>query len=390
MIEVGQPEVVIPSQRVPRSVRPLRANNNLDACVVDGTTFLAWRTAPIHFASRRARLEVVAVDPDGTWSHETTVRLHRDVREPRLVAHDGRLLLYFFPAGVHPARFEPDRIHVLERLGPGAWTGPRPVSPPDHVVWRVRSIDGGLVMSGYGDASGAYTTDRAPRARLWRSDDGFAWEPWIHSEALTDGTTETDFVVLPSGDLLLASRRESRGSGLGTLLAVVDRQGRVLASRHDRRKFDSPALFRWHGRTFLVTRRQRAFGGRVEVMPEQLPVGWRDLGDQLLYWVTPKATSLYEIDEATLQAELVADLPGCGDTAFASVVGGEDDDEVTVYNYSSPFWMTAAPWVAGQLLPTQIHRVTLSARRCGAPGARPLAAGRTDADHGVARASRRR
>lgn len=33
-----------------------------------------------------------------------------------------------------------------------------------------------------------------------------------------------------------------------------------------------------------------------------------------------------------------------------------------VCNYSSPFWMRYAPWVVGQLSPTQIHRVTLSIR----------------------------
>lgn len=358
-IAVGTPEIVIPGPSVPRSVRPARANNNLDVCVIEGTTYVAWRTAPIHFASRRARLEVVAIDADGTWRHETTVRMHRDVREPRLVHHDGRLLLYFFPAGVHPARFEPDRIHVVERLAPGEWTGARPVSPPDHVVWRVRSVDGQLVMSCYGNASGAYTTDRAPQATFLRSDDGFEWSPLFAEPILEPGTTETDFVVLDDGAFLLASRKESRGSGLGTVVAVVERDGTVRTERHDPRKFDSPALCSWQGRTYCVTRRQLAFGGRVEVLPGALPEGVRDLGNQGAYWVTPKATALYEIDRATLEPTHLTDLPGCGDTAFAAIVGDEAAEELTVWNYSSPLWMRLAPWVAGQLLPTQIHRVAL-------------------------------
>jgi hypothetical protein len=358
-IRVGRAEVIVPSGQVPPEVRPLRANNNLDACRLGPTTYLAWRTAPIHFASPRARLEVVAIGDDGRWAHETTVSLARDVREPRLVLHDDRLRLYFFTAGRHPLRFEPDRIQMMERLGPGEWHGPTPVSPPDHVVWRVRSLDGRLVMSCYGDASGAYTTDRSPRAELWCSQDGIAWDTLCDSEALVPGTTETDFVPLDDGALLVASRLESRGSGLGTQLAVIEADGGVRRSRHERRKFDSPALFNWHGRTFVVTRRQRAFGGRAEVLPQVVPAGARDIGDQFLYWATPKATALYEIDRATLEVHPVADLPGCGDTAFAAVVGEELDDSVTVFNYSSPLGWTALPWVAGQLLPTRIHRVRL-------------------------------
>jgi hypothetical protein len=359
VIEVGPAEAVVPSSRLPRSITPRRANNNLDALRVDGSTLLAWRTAPIHFASRHARLEVVAEHGDGSWTHETTVVMHRDVREPRLVIHRGRVLLYFFDAGVRSTRFEPDRIHVVERLSPGEWTGARPVSPPDHVVWRVRSIDGRLVMSCYGDASGAYTADRAPRAHLWQSEDGFEWVPCFETDALDDGTTETDFLLLDGDRFLMVSRLENRGQGLGSKVALVDRAGAVLGSRLDPRKFDSPALFEWHGRIYLVARRQVAFDGRVDVAPRELSPAWRDLVDQAAYWLTPKATALYEVDPATLLVEHVTDLPGCGDTAFASIVGGSDDDHVTVYNYSSPFGMTRWPWVAGQLLPTNIHRVRL-------------------------------
>ena len=362
-VEVGQAEIVVPSERLPATVSPLRANNNLDTCRVDDTTYLAWRTAPIHFASSAARLEVISRQSDGPWRHETTVAWGRDVREPRLVAHDGRLLLFFFPAGTHPLRFEPGRIHLTERLGPGGWTRPEPVSPPDHVDWRVRSLGGRLVMSCYGDASGAYTTDRAPRALLWQSADGRAWDQWIPTDALGPGTTETDFVPLgeaaDGGDLLVVSRLESRGAGLGSRLAVLAPDGSVRRTLDEPRKFDSPALFNWQGRTFLVTRRQRAFGGRVDVAPTSLPAGWRDPADQFLYWATPKASVLYEIDRETLAVTQVADLPGCGDTAFASIVGDDGDPEVTVYNYSSPFWMTHAPWVVGQLGRTHVHRVAL-------------------------------
>ena len=360
MVSVSEAELVVPSAGLPPAILPMRSNNNLDVGVVGDTTFLAWRTAPLHFASGRARLEVVSSTNSGSWKHEHTIAMNRDVREPRFAVLGDRLLMYFFPAGTHPAKFEPEEIHVTERTGPGEWTDPKPVSPKDHVVWRVRPIRGRLVMSLYADASGAYTADRFPKAMFWTSTDGYEWETLFESDAFEDGTTETDFVTLPDGNFLLSSRKESRGGGLGTLLSVIDPTGKVIESRHDARKFDSPALFNWKGETFIVTRRQRAFGGRLDVVPGFVPDAYRDIGNQIGYWVTPKATALYRIDRSTLEAEFIRDLPGCGDTAFASIVGDEDDNTVTVYNYSSPLWMKHAPWVAGQLLPTQIHRTSLT------------------------------
>jgi len=65
----------------------LRANNNLDVLDHGGRRYLAWRTAPIHFASPRTYLHVVSSgDRGATWQPETTVDLGRDVREPRFFA----------------------------------------------------------------------------------------------------------------------------------------------------------------------------------------------------------------------------------------------------------------------------------------------------------------
>ena len=50
---VGDPVQVVPSDGLP--VTPQDANNNLSVTDFDGRTFLAWRTAPDHFASTEAQ-----------------------------------------------------------------------------------------------------------------------------------------------------------------------------------------------------------------------------------------------------------------------------------------------------------------------------------------------
>ena len=107
---------IVPGPGLPAGLRVLASNNNLDLAWHDGRLFFAWRTAPVHFAHRDAAIHVVVSDDLGmTWQHEHTFAFGRDVREPRFVEWDGRLLLYCFTAGVEGHRFEPDRVQLPTR-----------------------------------------------------------------------------------------------------------------------------------------------------------------------------------------------------------------------------------------------------------------------------------
>ena len=75
----------------------------------------------------------------------------------------------------------------------------------------------------------------------------------------------------------------------------------------------------------------------------------------------PHGTALWRLDRATGALERLLDLPGCGDTAFPSVVR-LSAHSFLVLNYSSPFdkcedW----PWIVGQIHPdgTWIYSVTI-------------------------------
>src|SRR5215475_1744372 len=132
-VAISEPRPVVPGPAAVDGLEVLAANNNLDVCEHRGRRYLAWRTAPIHFASPRARLNVVSSDDGGaSWRAETTIHLGRDVREPRFLSWDGRLFLYFFTLGTTWYRFEPDRVHVIELTAQG-WTEPEPISDPGVV-----------------------------------------------------------------------------------------------------------------------------------------------------------------------------------------------------------------------------------------------------------------
>jgi hypothetical protein len=374
-VTVGPDRQVVPGRGVPDGVRVERSNNNLDVIRHDGRLYLAWRTASVHFASADAAIQVVVSDDAGvTWRHELTIEQQRDVREPRFVSWNGRLLLYWFTAGTATTRFEPDVIWVRERGDDATWSEPRAISPPDCVVWRVRPVAGRLVMTLYRGAGSLFTAHPVPLSvEAWVSDDGLSWGPLDPAHVVVHaGGSETDFLELADGRLLAVVRKEGPEAGWGADICVSDPGPSAAALTHwrvrpDPRKFDSPYLFRAGDRPYLVTRRQVAFGGRFDLGLRWLSPMLRTKIDQLAYWLTPKRTAVYAIDPDALTATWCTDLPSAGDTAFAGSVPldphPDDRPGVTrhlVFNYSSPTTKAWWPWVVGQLRPTHVYAVELT------------------------------
>jgi hypothetical protein len=338
----------------------LAANNNLDVCDHDGRRYLAWRTAPNHFASPLARLNVVSSTDGGrTWEYEHEVALERDVREPRFLSWNGRLLLYFFTLGTTWYRFEPDRVHVVERDASG-WTEPEAISEPGVVEWRPRVLGGVPVMSVYLGADTTYSAHPEPtRVELWTTDDGRRWRPLDPEQPVAHiGGTETDIVEARDGGWVAVTRMEGpHGWGSDVCRSSVPGT-RNWQTRRYAEKLDSPYIFRAADDVLLVARRQVAFGGRYD-----LGLSWPDPPRrtrlyQLLYWATPKRTALWHVDAATLELTRLADLPGRGDCCFPAVVP-ERDDRFTVYDYSSRLDRPNRPWFFGQRGHTMIYELPM-------------------------------
>ncbi len=369
---VGEPRRVVPGPGLPADLPIGRANNNLDVARHDGRLFLAFRTAPTHYASADALIHVVVSDDGGHhWIRDHTITMARDIREPRLVSWRGDLLLYWFSAGTTGTKFEPDRIWVSERLAAGTWSEPTAISPPDCVVWRVRPVGDRLLMTLYRGASSLYTAHPIPlTVELWASPDGRTWSvadptrPVVHV-----GGSEAEIIELDDGRLLAVVRKEGPEGGWGSDIAAASADGVARwRFRPDPRKFDSPLLFVDTGRPFLVARRQVAFGGRFDLGLTFLSDLARTKVDQVAYALTPKRTAVYEVDPDTLTATWQGDLPSAGDTAFAAEVPLDEAGAYLVFNYSSPTRHAHWPWIIGQLNPTHIYAVKVRLPPPSTPG----------------------
>ena len=360
----SDPRSVVPGPAATHGLTVLAANNNLDVCEHNGRRYLAWRTAPNHFASADARLNVVSSGDSGaTWHYETTVALSRDVREPRFLSWNGRMFLYFFTLGTVWYRFEPDRVHVVE-LTSGGWTDPEPISEPGVVEWRPRVLNGVPVMSVYLGADTTYSTHPEPtRVELWTTDDGRAWRPLDPDSPVAHiGGTETDIVEAPGGGWVAVTRMEGP-HGWGSDICRADRPGpRDWRTRRYPNKLDSPLMFRHEDDVLLIARRQVTSGGRYDLGWQRPEPSQRTRVYQLIYWATPKRTALWHVDPDTLELTWLTDLPGRGDCCFPALVA-KGDGRFTVYDYSSPLDRPNRPWFFGQRGATMIYEIDLQFER---------------------------
>lgn len=360
-VEISEARQVIPGDAIPHECTVMRSNNNLDVACYRDRLWLAWRSAQTHFAGAESVINVISSsDMGNTWEFETTIAPGRDLREPRFLVLDGRLFLYWFEAGTNPVKFEPGQIHVICNSS-GAWSEPVPISESGYVVWRARTLSNRAILSVYRGGEEIYTTRPSPTTvELWESRDGFNWAP-LEGEChpVHTGGTETDFALLEDGSLLAITRKEGPYGGWGTDIcrSAPDDWTRWTISS-DPRKLDSPLMFVSGGRYFVIARRQVPFHGRYDLKLNLLPPLVRTRFYQLIYWLTPKRTALWEVDSERLEVSWIADLPSRGDTAFAGVVE-LGDGKWLVYNYSSPLDERDRIWIDGQLSPTYIYATTL-------------------------------
>jgi hypothetical protein len=357
---LGPPRRIVPGPASVDAVRAGRANNNLDAIQHDGRRYLVWRAAPIHFAHRDARLYVVASDDGGeTWTHEFTVALGRDVREPRFLALGGSLFLYFFTLGSTWYRFEPDRVFAAARVD-GVWTEPRPIAEPGLVEWRPRVLSGRPTLSVYRGADTTYSATPEPtRVELLTTDDGWDWKPLDPAHPVSHvGGTETDLVDAPGGGWIGVTRLEGP-DGWGTDV-IRSPGGRAddWITRRLAAKLDSPLVFRAGDDVLCIARRQLAFGGRYDLGWRRPRAPRRTLLYHAIYWATRKRSSLWRIDTDTLDVEWLVDLPGYGDTCFPALID-DGDGRFTVYNYTSRLDGPDVPWIVGQFGHTDIYEMEL-------------------------------
>lgn len=352
---------VVPGPGLPDGLEVLAGNNNLDVAWHGGRLYLAWRTAPTHFASAQARMHVVSSEDQVTWRHEGTFSLGRDLREPQLVSTGEELWLYFALLGTDLLDFEPGGVQRARLLEAGSWTEPEPFGAEGLLVWRIKQMAGRWHMFGYVGGENVYDADGEPIEVHWyASEDGLTWAPAVGDDpvVLAGGGSEVDAELLEDGSLVAVVRNEAGdedGFGSKICTAPADDLGTWTCAT-DPRKYDSPLMVQDAGRVWLIARRHLANGGHYDLGQEDLSLSDRFFANQGAYWQSPKRCAVWSVDPATRTVTHVTDLPSRGDTCFPEAVRATEGPGWWVYNYSNDPEGEDLSWIAGQVAETGVYR----------------------------------
>lgn len=365
-ISVTDTRRIVPSAGLDREIDVQNANNNLHVVRhTDGRVYLAWRTAPTHFASERVVVNVASSTDEVNWRREATLSLGTDLREPQLLSLNGKLHLYVSKLGKNAFDFEPAGVQRSTRAENGAWSALTPLNLPGHIAWSVRAEGSRAMMSAYSGGENMYAIFPSPlRVRLLMSTDGIRWSPLNQrvGPLYEGGASETDFATTGSGRFLTVMRNEGGDeTGFGSI--VCERSApsdQTPVCQSDPKKFDSPRLFRFKSETYLLARRNLTKSGVFDQPTRLFNRGpLRRAVNQLEYIVERKRCSLWRYLEKERRFAFEIDLPSRGDTCFASVIEGKDPSEMIVYDYSSAIDGPDVPWTVGQRAPTYIYRHVL-------------------------------
>ena len=364
-VGVVDTRLVIPSDGFPPETEALNSNNNLDVIRHDSRVYLAWRTAPDHFAGTETVIHVVSSSDEITWSHEASYARGTDLREPRFLSLGGSLFLYVSILGTERLSFDPMGIAAAERSEDAAWTDLEVIEPEPYIAWRTRTERGAPYMMRYLGGEHIYRFDGIPlEIELLTTNDGRAWTPVSPARPVVSmgGGSESDFALGDDGTLYAVVRNEA-GDETGWGSKICRAPASDIADwdcRTDPKKYDSPLMF-WHdGEAYLVARRNVTDTGHYDLMFERGDHVYKTVQNQLAYVSAPKRCALWRWVQEEHRIAYVLDLPSRGDTCFPAMIAGERPDEVILYNYSSDIQGPDVPWRDGQAGATLIYRHVLS------------------------------
>ena len=366
--EISSPYWIIPSAGLSDSILIRRSNNNVSIAFYNDKLFVAFRTAPTHFASKKTGVNIISSLDGLNWEKELSLFLGKDVREPYLIPINDTLHFYFFTAGIKMTAFEPQSIEHFVMNKQGNWSAMDNVLEKGEVHWSMKRRNNKVFMTSYEGAHYKLKGESAVRLHFRNTQDGSHFPPKKDSSVVyIGGVSECAFEFDYKGNLWAVSRLEDGDqTGFGAHVIFADKDSLYnwqFPKEASSNIYMSPKMFNHNDELYLIARKQlgrKPFGktSRDKSLAKQRFRNW------VGYSLTPKTTALFKIDQVERKVEWLMDLPGVGDTAFPSIVR-LSKNRFLVANYSSPIHKRKKrSWLSGQLGKTGIYLIVIEFKPC--------------------------
>lgn len=360
------PQWIVPSSGLPKEININRSNNNVSIATFNNKIYLAFRTGPTHFASKKVGIYIISSKDGNSWNKELYLNYNRDIREPYLIEINNKLHFYFFTSGTKISSFEPERIHHFVKNVEGEWKEEPKILSKGEVHWSMKKRNGNIYMVSYKGAHYKLKGESNVSLLFRETEDGYTFRPSQDSARVyLGGASECGFEFDYSGNLWAVTRLEDGdASGFGSQVVYAKKDSIwnwEFPEKASKRCYMSPKMFNHNNELYLIARKQlgkKPFGKTRESksMKKQRLRNW------LGYSLTKKTTALYKINKEEKKVEWIMDLPGNGDTAFPSIIR-ISENKYLVANYSSPL-KKKRNWLRGQLGKTGIYLLILEFKPC--------------------------
>lgn len=328
------------------------SNNNLDLVKYNGRYYMAFRTAPTHFASTKTVLYIVSSSNMQQWNYETEIHTGYDLREPRFAVYHDTLHMYYFEGGKDKFKFEPRYVMAMRTTGQG-WGKPETINLDGFVPWRLRERNDTLYLSAY-YGKGLYKKNHHSNLRLFYSTNAIQWlqiseAPQIEVLSAEEG----EFIFDKQGNMYGTVRLEGSGALVCRADAHKLQQWNYKRTKY---KYDSALLFDHNEEIYLVARRN--IDGEMDKVKHRKTEQQGKMRNLIRYSITQKVTSLYKFNKDSLTVTPLLDFPSTGDCSYAGIAQ-IDKDTYLLMNYSSDIKKRKRIWINGQLGKTYIYSTVL-------------------------------
>ena len=294
--------------------------------------YLAFRSAPSHFPSKKSQIHIYSAGSALDWRPEHHICADLDIRDPQFLQFRGELYLFYMSHSMQLVQHEPVSIYFIKKNA-GGWSSPSALPFTQSGFWNVKARGDKVYMSIY-TRNGEQR--RVPRHfALVSSSDLREWQPVFSSPITRERlrnyqTSESAFAFDEQGNIF-GSIRSLIYPNLNFSIKADNPESWQL--RVDRFKCDGPKLFEHGGQHYLIARRSEFHKLRTE--PFRFFNGWRNLANVLRYSLSQKRTAIYRFDPDTLRISHVFDLPSHGDTGYSAIAPINPHEYLLIY-YSSP------------------------------------------------------
>lgn len=339
--------------KFPPEIRIQNSNNNLDLISFGDRYYVAFRTAPSHFASPNTWLYVVSSADLDNWAFEDSIHLGYDMREPRFYSHHDTLFLIFFRGGKKMLRFDPNEVLVTYKTKTTGWTKPINIGLDGYVPWKVRTRSDTLYLSAY-YGKNLYNRRHKSDLRLMSSMDGLHWsniskEPQLKLDYVEEG----EFIFDKLGDMYGIARMERSGSLLTYASHDSLYSWQTVLSPY---KFDSSLLLDDDDDIYLLSR--RSLGGKMTQAPKWMNKRQAEKFNLFKYPFTHKVTAIFKYNKVDKVLVHLIDFPSTGDTAYPAITK-LGPGKFLFMNYSTNINGRKKIWLTGQLGKTYIYSTIL-------------------------------